>query len=251
MKFLNSILFPKFYWWLLLLLPLTLLGFFPTYFGKLPGALPTVFHLHAAFMLIWIAIAISQPFLIKWKKTGTHRRIGQISYFVMPLVIFTGYLIIRFGYNRSIERLHAAVDRGESSLSPAAIADISAQNSMIGIVYLVWLALFYLLAVRWRKKIIPHSTYMFAAMLTLLGPTVDRIIFQVYQYYGIGFNLFAETAVFVLIDLLLLLVAWYQWKRGKALRPVLTALTIYVFGQGAYFLLPRIEMWNRFVSLIM
>jgi hypothetical protein len=251
MNVIDRTLFPKATWWLLLLIPLTFFGFYPTYFSLLFNKMESVFHLHAAFMLLWIAMAISQPFLIKWKKTRTHRLIGKISYFIMPVVFVTAYMIIRFSYHRTVNRLSSLVEQGQSTMSPAEIINEAADNMMIGIVYLAWLIIFYFLGVINRKQMVPHSTYMFAAALTLLGPTVDRIIFQVYQVLGYGFNLFAETAVFVLIDIFLLLLFLYQRRRGRNGRPALTALVLYIVGQISYFLLPKTAFWGTFVHLIM
>ena len=251
MNVIDRTLFPKATWWLLLLIPFTFIGFYPTYFSLLFNKMESAFHLHAAFMLLWIAMAISQPFLIKWKKTRTHKFIGKVSYFIMPVVFVTAYMIIRFSYYRTIDRLTALGEQGQATMGPREILSEAGDNIMIGIVYLVWLVIFYFLGVLNRKQMVPHSTYMFAATLTLLGPTVDRIIFQVYQKLGYGFNLFAETAVFVLIDIILLLLYWYQRKKGRNGRPALTAFILYIVGQLCYFLLPKTNFWGTFVHLIM
>lgn len=251
MKALNKILFPKIYWWLLLLLPFVFFGFYRSYFSKLFSSMPSIFHIHAFFMLLWVATAIVQPFLIKQKKTKLHKSIGKISYLLMPVVFITAYLVIRHSYTGFIEFETDKVAKGVSDPGTDSILTKAAANIMIGSVYLFWLMLFYTLAVINRKKILVHATYMFAAILTLLGPTVDRILFQVYDYYGMGFNLFAETAVFVLIDLLLFALLIYQRRKGNNVKTVATALLIYMAGQAAYFLLPKMAFWKLFVELIM
>src|SRR5688572_32405306 len=94
----NSILYPKIYWWLLLLIPLVFFGFYPTYFSVVPGEIPRVMHFHAVFMTLWVAIAIAQPILIKYKKTGLHRFVGRMSYFIIPFVVTSIYLIMYRSY---------------------------------------------------------------------------------------------------------------------------------------------------------
>ena len=246
----NKILFPKITLWLLLLLPFTICGFFPSYFGVLFTQLPSIFHIHAFFMILWIGMAITQPILIKRKKTKLHRLIGKISYFIMPLVFISAYFMIRHTYYKQLERL-TTVSK-EKAIATAAEAQSNAGVVVtIGLVYLFLLMCFYSLAIINRKKVLPHATFMFAAILTLLGPTVDRILFQVYDYFSIEFNLFAELFVFVLIDLLLISLAVYQHKKSLSAKPALIALAIYVAGQIAYFLLPKLKAWPVFVDFIM
>lgn len=250
MKALSKILFPQINWWLLLLIPFTFFGFYPTYFTNLFSPMPGIIHLHAVFMLLWISIAISQPFLIKKNKIKIHRTVGKISYVIMPIVFVTGCLVIRHAYYSNILRETEKIATGISSLGINAITDIAIQNTAIGLVYLFWLILFYILAVINRKKIINHATYMFAAVLTLLGPTIDRIIFYVYQYFGMDYNFLAENAVFFLIDLLLISLLLYQWKMGNSLKAVTISLLVYITGQLGYLTLPKTEIWKYFVGLI-
>lgn len=207
----SRVLFPNVQWWFLFLVPVTFLGFYPSYFSRLLDDNLSLFHFHAIFMMLWIAIAITQPFLIKQNKTKLHQRIGKISYGIMPLVFITTFLVIRHTYHNFI---HTETEKVISSISNLDEAEVNAKAAtyvMIGVIYFVWLVLFYALAILNRKIKLFHATYMFAAVLTLLGPTIDRILYQVYEYAGIGFNLFAETAVFVCIDLLLAGLLFYQW----------------------------------------
>ncbi|MFZ1288558.1 MAG: hypothetical protein WAR79_00590 [Melioribacteraceae bacterium] len=250
MKALSKILFPHINWWLLLLLPLIFFGFYPSYFAKLFSSLPDIIHLHAFFMLLWITIAITQPFLIKKNKLKIHRIVGKISYIIMPVVFVTGYLVVRHAYYSNIVSETEKIAVVFSSPDIIAITDIAKENTAIGLLYLFWLVLFYILAVINRKKIINHATYMFAAILTLLGPTIDRILFQVYQYFGIDYNFFAENAVFLLIDLLLIALLLFQWMRGTSLKAVIISLLVYVTGQFVYHTLPKTEIWKGFVGLI-
>lgn len=247
----DKIMFPRYTWWLLLLVPVTFFGFYPSYFKVIGTGIPEVFHLHAAFMMLWILLAITQPLLIAWKKTRVHRFIGKISYFIMPVVFVTGYMIIRHSYQGFIHRQESQVSQGTLTMTAEGITAAANDAIIIGIVYLAWLIIFYFLGVINRKSTGAHSTYMFAATLTLLGPTVDRILFQLYQAMGRGFDYFAELFVFVLIDILLVVLILYQKRRGRSPRPALTALVIYVLGQLGYFFLPKTALWDQVMSVIM
>lgn len=54
----KKVLFPNITYWLLLFIPLTVIGFYPTYFSQIFASVPSIYHIHAFFMLLWIALAI-------------------------------------------------------------------------------------------------------------------------------------------------------------------------------------------------
>ena len=234
MNVLHKILFPKFTWWLWLLIPLTFLGFNPSYFSKIFTGLPSIFHIHVFFMVMWIAMILIQPWLIFKKKTKLHKSIGKFSYFLMPLVLLTTWLMIRHSYFKFIAD-ETSKFASEGKKIPADEMIINAAEYMnIGVLYWLWLAIFYSLAVINRKKIVLHATFMFAAILTLLGPTVDRILIPYFIKYNLQVNFFITT--FILIDLILAALLIYQWKKGLTPKATMTALGIYIFGQAIFFM---------------
>jgi hypothetical protein len=93
---------------------------------------------------------------------------------------------------------------------------------------------------------VAHASYMFAAILTLLGPTVDRILIPIYLSNNLSVNFFIVT--FILIDLLLVALLFYQWKQGSAIKATLTSLVIYFLGQLIFFLLPRMYLWKVLID---
>ena len=247
----NKVLFPHITRWLLLLIPFTFLGFYPSYFSRQPGEVHAVYHIHAFFMLIWVALAIVQPYLIKRKNTTLHKRIGRISYLLMPFVFVTAFLVIRHTYDVNIANETANVTSGASTLSLDQILAKAAANMRLGIIYLTWLATFYILAIVNRKKILFHATYMFAAIMTILGPTVDRVIGHSLEYVGLPYNFLAENFVFISILLLLSGLIYYQWRNGNSVKPASVSLGIYCVGLIIFYTLPDTGIWRSFVELIM
>jgi hypothetical protein len=242
MKSTQSLLFPGIAWWLLLLLPLVWIGFYPTYFSK-PFSVSLILHLHTAALLAWVGLAIVQPILLLKKKVRLHRTLGKVSYAWMPLVFVTTWLVIRKTYFDLRGRQMTA---GEDPVFGSA-----EEILYIPVIYLTWLAVFYGLAILKRKDALSHATYMFAAILTLLGPSLDRILFQVYSYYHIPFNFFAEFAVFGLIDLLLLGLLYYQQKKRHAIKAVCISLLLYLTGQAGLVFLSKTDLWKGFIRWIM
>lgn len=246
----NKILFPGFAWLLLLLIPLTFWGFYPSYFAKL-FSMQLVYHAHAFFMILWVAMAITQPFLIRQKKTNLHKAIGKTSYLIMPMLFISSYIVIRHTYYNFIGTQSAELEAGASTLTMEKIYSDAAAYIMIGVVYIIWLFVFYVLAIVNRKKMLNHATYMFAAILTLLGPTVDRIMYQITMFFGGSFNVFVENAVFVTILFILTGLIFYHKSKGNSLKPSLITLSFYISGIAAYHILPKTSFWKSLIQFVL
>lgn len=246
----KNILFPKITLFLLLIIPLTFFGFNPTYFSKLSQT-DIVYHAHAVTMILWVIMALIQPFLIQKKKVKIHRRIGKASYFIMPLLFITSYMIIRHTYYNFIALQTLDAEKSFTTIDSEEIKITAAAYIMIGVVYFIWLFVFYMLAIIRRKKLVDHSTYMFAAILTLFGPTIDRIIYQVTTYFGGSYNIYIENAVFTLIIIILTSLVLYQRKNEINIKPALSALLIYVLGIAGYHILPKVKLWTKFINSIL
>ncbi len=89
------------------ILILALAGFFKSYFGLFPEfkSVNNAQHFHAIMMLLWLAMLITQPLLIKYKRLDLHRKLGKVSYFLVPLILTSMFLIGRMGYLRDATSL--------------------------------------------------------------------------------------------------------------------------------------------------
>lgn len=239
----NKVVFPRIFLWLLLFIPLTLVGFYPTYFSQLIYGIPSIYHVHAFFMTLWIAMAVLQPYLIHRKKTKQHRVIGKASYFIMPLVIVSAWFMTRYSYFNFIQ---AELAKTKSHEITSELRIAAGEYMRTGVLYGFLLADFYLLAVLNRKKMVYHATFMFAATLTLIGPTVDRIIIPQLIRYKISIDVFLPS--FLLIDALLFTLLIYQYRKRTTLRPVLIALSIYIAMQTVFYVFPTMKFWHLIID---
>ncbi len=244
----------KFYYhnlgyWFLLFIVLAIAGFYTTYFTRVFEPTPAIIHVHFVLMALWLMMLIAQPFLIKYKKLSWHRFIGKASYILVPLLLLTGYILTRNEYNRNIVTLNEQVVKGLKQYSPAEIAKL-ASSTPIALFYLVWFILFYCLAIRNRRHSPKHARYMLATALTLTGPTVDRIV-------GIHFHISSVAGVssfiisFIIIDIVLALLLYFDYKNKKETKTLMTCLLIYTVGQLLYFILPTFDWWSVFMKFIM
>lgn len=244
----------KFYYhnlgyWFLLFIILVIAGFYTTYFTRILEPTPAVIHIHFVLMTQWLLLLIAQPFLIKYKKLSWHRILGKASYILVPLLLITGFLLIRNEYYRNLEGLNQAVLTGQKQLSqPEILKEIAA--TPIGLFYLTWFMVFYGLAIRNRRQSPKHARYMLATALTLTGPTVDRIVgihFHIYTVAGISSFIIS----FLIIDIVLALLLYLDYRNKKETKTLWTCLLIYTIGQFLYYLLPTFDWWAEFMKFIM
>ena len=82
------------------LLLLVIWGFYRTYFNLFPSftGIQPVQHFHGIMMLSWFAMLIIQPLLIRYEKFALHRKVGALSYIIIPLLLFSIFLVARMGF---------------------------------------------------------------------------------------------------------------------------------------------------------
>lgn len=237
-------------YWFILFIVLVIAGFYSSYLVVILQPKAVSLHIHFLLMMIWIALLITQPFLIKYKKRSLHRKLGRASYVIVPLALISGFWMMRNSYYLAVNDTIAKSET-INTLGNDVVMRSVADNIGLPFFYLLWFATFYILAIINRRRSSSHARYMVAAALTLLGPTIDRIFF-----IGFGISRFAggipvESAAFVIADLILvtLLVKDYQHKRP--VKTLLVCLSIYVVGQVLYFTLPGTVAWQEMIMLIM
>lgn len=238
-------------YWFLLLIALVFAGFYTTYFSVILQPRDPVIHFHFLVMTLWMVMLIVQPFLIKYRKRPLHRMIGKISYVLVPLVLISGFLVIRLSFSNAVNDLQQKSMKGLNQLTPEQIQLKAASFMGLPVIYLLWLGIFYVLAVYHRRRSSIHARYMLATALTFLGPTVDRIIFfslRVEKLWGI---IPIETVAFFLADAVLALLLWKDHVDKKPTGTLRNCLIIYISGQVLYFLLPGTYGWQYFVSLLL
>lgn len=143
-------------WLLLGLLIFSFLGFYKTYFGLFPDFRQTsgVVHFHVLSILSWFALLFLQAWLARQRRFGLHRKIGRLSYVLVPLIVLGFVLVTNHGQIR-----HKSPD-----LLGATLFD--------GGLFL----LFYALAMVHRKNPASHARYMILSTLPFINPGLGRFI---------------------------------------------------------------------------
>ncbi|MCR9065306.1 MAG: hypothetical protein NXI00_15135 [Cytophagales bacterium] len=189
---------------LLLLIPLTFLAFFKSYFGQFPNFTDNItpyIHLHAFIASVWILMLIIQPILILKKKNALHRQIGKASYVVFPLLILS--------FVPQILRILA------SDYSKFVFFPLSDSIALL---------LFYVLAIKHRRQMAKHMRYMIGTAIVFLGPTIGRIG---PTFLGLSEKL-TQNIQYSIIYLLLALLIFRDRRNNKNFRPYINILGVWI-----------------------
>lgn len=244
-------LFPNMGYWLMIFIPLIFAGFYVTYFSQLSLSLPRIMHIHFALMSCWVLMLIVQPLLIRYRKLSLHKSIGKASYLVVPLVILTTWMMMRYTYGNQLASLLGDIEASLTELTLEQGKTQIAAFISIAFVYLIWLIIFYSLAVIYRKNKSFHARFMIAASLTLIGPTVDRILFFLFGISTVIADLPVEVVGFLFIDILLLTLMIKDIRNNKSAIPFGVSLAIYFFLQVFHIYFTKNEAWGNFVYLLL
>ncbi len=190
----------------LLILPLTFLGFYKSYFNQFPTFKDsnTFIHLHAAVASIWILMLIVQPLLIRYKQNKLHRQLGKLSYLIFPLLVL--------------------------SFIPQMIRIIHSDNPIFLYFPLsdgIMLTICYSLAIYYRKNSSKHMRYMIGTALVFLSPTLGRIG---PKFLGLS-EVETQNSIYGIVYLILIGLLFLDRKNGKKFQPYLIILGLWILHQ--------------------
>lgn len=198
---------------MLLLILLTITGFYKTYIGQYPvfdEKIDLFIHLHALIASVWILMLIIQPFLIRRNKFKAHRIIGKLSYIIFPL------LILSF-----VPQMIKIVDSGYINRLFQPGRDC------------VLLFIFYGLAIYNRKNISLHMRYMIATALVFLFPTTGRIFHIIFEMPV----LVGTSVTYLIIYVILISLVIYDKKNKKNYKPYLVTMFCMIVSQIIFYII--------------
>ncbi|WP_341225733.1 hypothetical protein [uncultured Arcticibacterium sp.] len=213
----------------LTLVVLVLLGFWPTYFAKFLNGTADFsfyFHFHAAMAATWVALLVLQPMLIKNKKVALHRKLGKLTYVLLPL-FFLSVILLK----------HHSIG-GEVSPSLGASLWLQLKD-------LVIIGIMYGIAIWHKKNIQIHARAMIATGIVFIEPSLGRLIINV--FYPADFTTgFIVTIVIVYALLLILIFLERKQSKGRWIFPLVGVL--YILFHWLYLFGISFPAWDAFAS---
>jgi uncharacterized membrane protein len=215
---------------------LVLIGFWPSFFS-LPAGLDTVHIVHGCFAVAWLAILISQAFLITESRFALHRLIGRVSVFVMAGLLISSFLMVHI----------MLADQGLYALP----MDLRLTLGFIDIISLPAIAGFYIASIvcAFRRDIAAHQRAMTATLIIALIPALGRL-FAIYVPWTPDLAA-ALPPTFVSLEVVTGLLCVYDVVRLKKLLWPYSLLLALLFAlHGFMFYAPHIEAFVNLARLM-
>lgn len=188
-------------------------GFYKHYTSEFPHFIDktNIIHIHGALLMSWLVLLIVQPLLIKTGRIQLHRTIGKVSWVLGPLIIIFLFLVGKGGYWRSIGKV------SEHDILTFIVLDSRG---------LISFAIFWALAMLYRKDSASHMRYMIATGILAIGPGVGRGLIN-----SFGADLGTAITITDLIDLAIVgFLLGYDIYKKENYKPFLVVFTTFLIG---------------------
>jgi len=215
-------------WWAAALLLVAILAFWPVYIVKLPFEAELFVNLHTAGVVLWMLLLIAQPWLIGRGKRPLHKRIGRVSYVLVPYIAITSLLLT---HNRT------------AALSPADFQQFG-HSIYLPLAAILTFSIAWALAIVHRREPFLHGRFMVGTIFSLFDPIAARLL-AFHSSLPPDENLYPLIG-FGSADLVLLLLLWLDRNEPRGRRAWLTLLPLYLAAHVGWFTIARTDAWAWF-----
>ncbi len=207
----NPKLFYKYAWvYFALAAAVIIAGFFPSFFPRLKQT-DISHHIHGMSATGWLLLLIIQPYLYTRGNLQLHRKLGKLSFVLMPLLVIGG------------SRMVQLMIQSKAFYPPLEVYRLSFID-VVSMIAFVW---FYSMAIYHRRSTGLHARYMAATVILLVPPGFVRFLFNIGAVDSFGVGLHISSIVLEIALLLLLLDD--KGRDGKFSKPYMLMLGIIVF----------------------
>ncbi len=221
-------------------LALTVWAFWPSYFARLFEQPTWLHHAHGIVLALWLGMLVVQAQLIRTQRRLWHRQLGKASYLLAPAVVI---VTTAFVHQRLAPALAGAAELPAPALHSLALMLLS----------LVAFAAFYGLAIAKRRDSQAHARWMVCTVFPMFTPVTDRLIAtHLRPLIGvlprIEGNPVLPVVGFAAADLILLALAWWDWRANRRLDVFPVALGVLLLYHVGTLTLHRVPLWNAFCA---
>ncbi len=213
-----------------LALLVAIVGFYPSYFAKLPDT-DAVHHFHGILASVWMIGLITQSWLMRQGMMSAHRTIGKISLLVAPLFVISGILVVHV----------MLTNNDESSLA------FGGRLAFIDMITLCYFSLAYSLAIHHRRKTQLHARYMASTVILVLPPALVRLLSIV---PGIDSFEAALHGSYFICEAIVAMLLLDDYRKGRVRAPYVFLLSILVLQHLSFMVYPSPMWWTAVTSWI-
>jgi len=150
--------YPRAWLWVTALLVLTVPAFWPNYLGQL-GAAEWQIHVHGVTAGLWVLLVVLQSFTIHHSRRSLHRVAGLASLLLAPAFLAGGVLVI-----------------ATMAVRPGPFTELfGARLGLLDVISVLGFAGFVFLALKHRRNVGLHASWMLATVFPLINPTIARV----------------------------------------------------------------------------
>jgi hypothetical protein len=161
----------KAYLFVLALLVLTFVAFWPSYLSNLPEA-NLAHHYHAGSSVLWTLLAALQSWSIHHDRWPLHRTAGLAVFVLFPFFLIAGVWVIH------VETVSLAAGLGDPDNLAIAQFGFFDPLANMGFAILFWGGL------RYRYKVQLHARYMLGTVMFVVAPVIWRLLENYVPMFG-------------------------------------------------------------------
>ncbi len=213
---------------------IVLIGFGRTYYFKTFAGAPalpsTLVHIHGILMTAWVALFMTQVWLIRTKNAKVHMKLGIFAVALACLVIVVGFFTAA-----------SAAKNG----SPSAPPDIPPLAFMVVPFFdLLYFTIVFAAAIYYRRKLATHKRLMLLTAINFLPPALARIPIATVQ--SLGPILFFGIPAILTAGLLI-----YDWRvNGRMNKPFLIGGIALIASYPLRLVLAGTGAWMAFAAWV-
>ena len=215
-----------------ILLLVALVGFFPSYYGRI-GDAKMVHQFHGGVSTLWMLLLIGQGWLIRQRKLELHRLVGRSSVVLAVLFVTSGAMITHDMLTR---------DGGFARMFGPSLAFIDISS-------VLFFVFAYCMAIHYRRNMALHARYMVCTALPLLPPALSRALGHFVLGRDASFGMALHTS-FIVAELVVLALLYHDSRVGKVRAPYLVLLGVLLAQQASFEFALKIGPWRELVSWI-
>ena len=155
-----------------------------------------------------------------------HRRMGKLSFLLVPLLVFSIFQVAKGQYNRELTQFPVS----------QCIA-----NLIVPLPQIILFLIIYFLAMLNVKNTAYHMRYIISSTLVLLGPGLGRIFIG---WLGLTFPQ-AVMSSFIVTELIVVGLIVYDRLQINKCKPYIVLLVLIVSSHVAWLILPQSSVWQK------
>lgn len=211
-----------------------LAAFWYTYFTRLFEQETWRQHAHGIALILWCLMLVGQPLLILAKQFAWHRRVGRLSYLLVPVLLLTTLDLLKYRLAKSPQ-----LTAGDFAFVALVV------NALIAF------GILYGLAIYFRKRPVIHARFMVATAFPMFTPITDRILFIYFPSVAPYLPLMegqpnAPIAGFLLADVMLVGLSVWDWVAHKRWNVFPFALVVLLVYHWSFLYGYQVAAWQRF-----